>query len=177
MFPGKCILIFGIYIGGYIGGLLHFLQHLIICFRYSEIFNHPFVIAIWNGGSLLVFYKIFRSEREVPGKTQLVVQHGYIQGGRIFQRFRCTLHPVVACYQSTNGTCSGVCQSSVRIKDWFGRMPFHIDGFPNQAFILLCITQWLRIFIMSIVYIIGNFQPVEHLCTNFGTHIHSAVGV
>ena len=177
MFSCKCILIFGIYIGGYIGSLLHFLQHLIICFRYSEIFNHPFVIAIRNSGSLLVFYKIFRTEREVSGKTQFVVQHGYIQGSRIFQRFRCTLYPVVTRYQSTDGTCTGVCQGAVRIEDWLGRMAFHIDRFPNQTFILLYITQWLRIFIMSIVYIIRNFQPVEHLCTDFGTHIHSAVGV
>ena len=49
--------------------LSHFLQHLIIRFRYSEVFNHPFVIAIWNGGRFLVFYKIFRTEREVSGKT------------------------------------------------------------------------------------------------------------
>ena len=49
--------------------LLIFLQHLIIRFRYSEIFNHPFVIAIWNNGRFLVFYKIFRTEREVSGET------------------------------------------------------------------------------------------------------------
>ena len=108
---------------------------------------------------------------------EFVVQHGYIQGSRIFQRFRCTLYPVVTRYQSTDGTCTGVCQGAVRIEDWLGRMAFHIDRFPNQTFILLYITQWLRIFIMSIVYIIRNFQPVEHLCTDFGTHIHSAVGI
>ena len=69
MFSCKCILIFSIYIGGYISGLLHFFGHFIVSFRYSEVFNYSFIIAIWNGSGLFIFYKIPRTERKVSGKT------------------------------------------------------------------------------------------------------------